>query len=296
MRAFIVLSLIAVACAQYNYQPTITSGTGTVVSVSGGGGGLIAPSVQVPTAVAPEIEKEFITYTVNDNEFNEGVDAQQAANNLKKSVRVIFIKGPENKGIEDAALALAKQAAQQETAIYVLNKQADLSSLANKLNTINSGNNNKPQVHFVKYRTAEDALNAQRAIQDQYNGLGGNTRTINGGVAPVLNFASQVSVVTSGSNNYGTATSNSYIPPAVSKPSTSYIPPAPVAPATPEKTYIPPTPATTPPKTYVPPAPTTTYIPPATSEPSNTYIPPPIPVDEPSTNYLPASLLSLFRH
>ncbi|XP_073818528.1 uncharacterized protein [Musca autumnalis] len=302
MRAFIVLSLVAVACAQYNYQPNSSgaSNFGNVGGVGGGvvggvdsvGGGLTAPSFVAPTAVAPEIEKEFFTYTVNDNEFNDGFDAQQAANNLKKGVRVIFIKGPENKGLEDAAVALAKQAGEQKTAIYVLNKQADLGDLANKLNNLSNNNNNKPEVHFVKYRTPEDAANAQRAIQDQYNGLGGNTRTINGGVAPVLDFASQAPAATSASGNYVSGPSNSYIPPAPATPATSYIPPAPSAPA---NTYIPPTAATTPAKTYVPPAPTNTYIPPAASEPSNTYIPPATPVDEPSTNYLPASILRLFR-
>ncbi|KAH8312357.1 hypothetical protein KR044_010397, partial [Drosophila immigrans] len=51
--------------------------------------------------------------------------------------------------------------------------------------------NNKPEVHFVKYRTPEDAANAQRAIQGQYDQLGGSSQAHNGGVAPVLNFASQ---------------------------------------------------------------------------------------------------------
>jgi len=109
---------------------------------------------------------------------------------VNKGLRVVFIKGPENKGLEDAALALAKQAAQQETAIYVLNKQADIGDLAQKLNAIKSNSNNKPEVHFVKYRTPEDAANAQRAIQGQYDQLGGSSQAHDGGVAPALNFAS----------------------------------------------------------------------------------------------------------
>ncbi|XP_061393323.1 uncharacterized protein LOC133328827 [Musca vetustissima] len=206
MRAFIVLCLVAAACAQYNYQPTsnIGSGIGGGISsgVNYGSAPAAAPLGDFPVAsndspaVAPqaELEKEFYTFSANDNDFNDPAASEQLANSVKQGLRVIFIKGPENSGLEDAALALAKQAAQQETAIYVLNKQADLSDLANKLNNINTGNNNKPEVHFVKYRTPEDAANAQRAIQGQYDSLGGKSQNFNGGVAPVINFASQPAV------------------------------------------------------------------------------------------------------
>ncbi|XP_075170546.1 uncharacterized protein LOC142242967 [Haematobia irritans] len=198
MRAFIVLCLVAVACADklgYDYQPvghsdsglSFMPGSGSSGGVSGGSAGA---SFDVP-APAAEFEKEFYTFSADDSEFDDPNASERAANSVKQGLRVVFIKGPENKGLEDAALALAKSASQQQTAIYVLNKQADIGDLANKLNAINSGSNNKPEVHFVKYRTAEDAANAQRTIQGQYDSLGGKSQSINGGVAPVLNFASQ---------------------------------------------------------------------------------------------------------
>ncbi|XP_073820018.1 uncharacterized protein [Musca autumnalis] len=210
MRAFIVLCLVAVACADklgYNYQPVGHSDSGLSFA-PGAAASNFAPSYDsgvssydaqgsgVTPSFAPqgELEKEFYTFTANDGDFNEPISSDQLANAVKKGLRVVFIKGPENSGLEDAALALAKQAAQQQTAIYVLNKQADLGDLANKLSNINTGNNNKPEVHFVKYRTPEDAANAQRAIQSQYDSLGGPSQSFNGGVAPVLNFASQVPV------------------------------------------------------------------------------------------------------
>ncbi|XP_073818110.1 uncharacterized protein [Musca autumnalis] len=241
MRAFIVLCLVAVACADklgYNYQPVGHSSSGLsfapgagslggagsfgVGSLGGAGslGGVGSGSYDIGLegqgssgfgSVAPqaELEKEFYTFTANDADFNEGASSDQYANALKKGLRVVFIKGPENNGLEDAALALAKQAAQQQTAIYVLNKQADLGDLANKLNSIGNNNNQKPEVHFVKYRTAEDAANAQRAIQSQYDSLGGPSHNFNGGVAPVINFASQAPVAAA---------------PAASAPGASYLP------------------------------------------------------------------------
>ncbi|XP_023165402.2 keratin, type I cytoskeletal 10-like [Drosophila hydei] len=160
---------------------------------SGGlsGGNLNAPVSYNAPAPAAELQKEFFTYTANEQDFDEPQALDKVSNSLNKGLRVVFIKGPENRGLENAALALAKQAAQQETAIYVLNKQADISDLANKLNAIRSNTNNKPEVHFVKYRTPEDAANAQRAIQGQYDQLGGSSQSIDGGVAPALNFASR---------------------------------------------------------------------------------------------------------
>ncbi|XP_013099477.2 transcription factor Maf-like [Stomoxys calcitrans] len=165
---------------------------------SGGSGDLSAGNDGVSAgnnfdaASAPaEFEKEFITFSADESEFADPNAAEKAASSVKQGLRVVFIKGPENKGLEDAALALAKQAANQETAIYVLNKQTDIGDLANKLNAINSASSNKPEVHFVKYRTPEDAVNAQRTIQGQYESLGGASQSVNGGVAPVLNFASQ---------------------------------------------------------------------------------------------------------
>ncbi|XP_075148456.1 uncharacterized protein LOC142222293 [Haematobia irritans] len=181
----------------YNYEPHGHSDAG---SVSGGNG--IGPSIgganknyNSPSYSAPaEYQKEFYTFSAPENEFEDASALQRLSGSIKQGLRVIFIKGPENKGLEDAALALAKQAAHQKTAIYVLNKQADIGDLANKLNAINHSGKNKPEVHFVKYRTAADAANAQRTIQDQYNALGGNSHNINGGVAPVLNFASQAQI------------------------------------------------------------------------------------------------------
>ncbi|EDV92635.1 putative mediator of RNA polymerase II transcription subunit 17 [Drosophila grimshawi] len=267
MRAFIVLCLVAVACADklgYNYKPvehtssglSFTPGSGSGSSLGGlgggslgglgggslgglgggslgglsggslgglgggslggdslssgslGGGGLgggllgsgigssglgssgLDGPVNYNAAPSSELNKEFYTFSANEDDFDEPQALDRAANSVNKGLRVVFIKGPENRGLENAALALAKQAAQQETAIYVLNKQADIGDLANKLNAIRSNNNNKPEVHFVKYRTPEDAANAQRAIQSQYDSLGGSSQSHNGGVANALNFAS----------------------------------------------------------------------------------------------------------
>ncbi|XP_075160838.1 uncharacterized protein LOC142233716 [Haematobia irritans] len=225
MQAFIVLSLVAVACAQYNYQPT--SGIGgdahaAQLRIGGGSSGGFnqgfhnGPNDFGSSAhSAPQsgaVDNQFITYTVDEKDFQDP-EAQRTTESLKAPSRVVFIRGPSNKGLEDALLNLGKLAAPQ-TAIYVLNKQSDLAELANKLNSVNDNNNNRPEVHFVKYRTPEDAANAQAAIQGQYDALGGSSKTINGGVAASLNFASQAPAARSSSHE-ATAPANSYLPASV---------------------------------------------------------------------------------
>ncbi|XP_013099470.2 keratin, type II cytoskeletal 2 epidermal-like [Stomoxys calcitrans] len=174
-----------------------------------------ASSFDAPEAEGP-VEKQFITYTAEDQDFVDPQATEQFANSVKQGLRVVFIKGPDNSGLENAAIALAKQASDQKTDVYVLNKQADLAALANKLNAENSNSNNKPDVHFVKYRTPEDAANAQKTIQAEYDALGGKSENIDGGVASSLNFASQAPVAPAGQHgSFGAATSPSYLPASI---------------------------------------------------------------------------------
>ncbi|XP_030562927.1 uncharacterized protein LOC115764180 [Drosophila novamexicana] len=212
MRAFMMLCLVAVARGQYDYTPQSHAGDGR--------GGLIgspdvgAAQLSEPILIANEFNKEFYTYSAPEQEFDNGPVNEQIANSLRKNLRVLFIKGPENTGLEQAALQLASSASDDRTAIYVLNKQADIGELANRLNQVKLQTNNKPEVHFVKYRTQSDAENAQRIIQAQYDSLPGRSTNHNAGSsAPVLDFATKNGPV--GAAATGEAPSNSvYLPPS----------------------------------------------------------------------------------
>ncbi|XP_054725583.1 uncharacterized protein LOC129235653 [Anastrepha obliqua] len=191
---------------------------------SSGGAGLSYHSGSI------EYNKEFYSYVAPDNEFESDIGLEQLTGTMKKNLRVVFIKAPENQGLTNAVLQLAKQATDDRTAIYVLSKQPDIADLANTLQTLKSSNVNRPEVHFVKYRTPEDAAHAQQAIQAQYESLNGQSQYSNEGVAPVLDFASPASVpfaravsndVEGPSQNVGesvtkfdNSASNSYLPPS----------------------------------------------------------------------------------
>ncbi|XP_075160851.1 uncharacterized protein LOC142233724 [Haematobia irritans] len=191
-----------------------SSGSSPSFGSSGSSPSFGGPSFNAPASQGA-VEKQFITYTADEQEFHDPQATNQFANAVKQGLRVVFIKGPDNSGLENAALALAKNAASQQTAIYVLNKQTDLAALANKLNTEASNANNKPDVHFVKYRTPEDAANAQRAIQAEYDALGGKSQNIDGGVASSLNFASQAPFAPASKGTFGAASSPSYLPASI---------------------------------------------------------------------------------
>ncbi|KAH8417819.1 hypothetical protein KR222_006423, partial [Zaprionus bogoriensis] len=221
-----LICLWAAACSAdklgYNYQPVAHADEGLSFVPGSGllpvdaaaplqlqpqhGEAELSLPIEAPAAAAPvqssivpqaaplveEFQKEFYSYAAPEDQFDEGINNQQIADSLKKNLRIVFIRTPENRGFERAALQLAKQSAQQETAIYVLSKQTDVTNLAKQLNALKSSStSNKPEVHFVKYRTPQDAANAQLAIQNQYNQLPGVSRISNEGSAPVLNFASQ---------------------------------------------------------------------------------------------------------
>ncbi|XP_061399178.1 uncharacterized protein LOC133334879 [Musca vetustissima] len=223
---FIILSVVvAIASGQYNYQignegrQTVRGLVGgfannakagstynTLINVNGPNGPNTSPFqttfsndgfvTSSPSFNSDESAptNQFITYTVDENDFKDSTP-ERVLQSVKKPQRVVFIKGPSNKNFEDAILALGKRTAQ--TAIYILSKQADINELTNKFNSLSENNNgnNRPEVHFVKYRTPDDAVNAQNAIQQQYNTLGGSSRTINGGLASSLNFASPTPLV-----------------------------------------------------------------------------------------------------
>ncbi|KAH8369412.1 hypothetical protein KR009_010315, partial [Drosophila setifemur] len=222
--AFQMVCLLAVARGQYDYTPVSNAGDGRG-GLIGGSSGSISGAAQLsePILLPNEFTKEFFSYSAPEQEFDNPQANEQIANSLKKSLRVLFIKGPENTGLEQAALQLATSASDDRTAIYVLNKQADIGDLTSKLNQIKLQTNHKPEVHFVKYRTQSDAENAQRTIQAQYDSLPGPSSNHNAGSsAPVLDFASKgISVGAVGGNlggavvtgDLGAPSNSAYLPP-----------------------------------------------------------------------------------
>ncbi|XP_011195167.1 glycine, alanine and asparagine-rich protein [Zeugodacus cucurbitae] len=198
--------------------------SGNLGGLTGVGSGFDSGAQSIVAPVTQEANKEFFSFSAPEEEFEDAEGAQQLANSLKKNVRVIFIKGPENNGLEKAALALARNAAEQKTAIYVLQKQHDIADLANKLQSVNNNRNHHPEVHFVKYRNQDDLVNAKQTIQSQYDQEPGASQNYNGGIAPVINFASPSRPIQSSYGSYGPQ--QQYYNTGASNTNANYLPPS----------------------------------------------------------------------
>ncbi|XP_055850514.1 glycine, alanine and asparagine-rich protein-like [Episyrphus balteatus] len=165
-------------------------GSGSSYGSSGSIGGGVSYQPGSNRVIDGGLTKEYYIYSAPEEQAQEGHNTQSIETVIKKNLRVIFIKAPENNAVHNAALNIAKQATEDRTAIYVLSKEPDVSEIASQVQQISENVRAKPEVRFIKYRTNEDALNAQRTIQQQYEALGGTSQSSNEGVAPVLNFAS----------------------------------------------------------------------------------------------------------
>ncbi|XP_075161013.1 uncharacterized protein LOC142233838 [Haematobia irritans] len=199
-------SLIFVQTFAYNYQPLGGQPNNGVVYPSETPSELFEQVIDVPLPQptvdeatlppTPLFNKEFYTFAAPEEHFNNNAENEQILSTLKKQLRIIFIRTPENKGLEKAALNLFKQSGEEHTAIYVLTQQTDIGGLAQQLQTAKTDSESRPEVHFIKYRTQQDAINAQRTIQEQYNTLPGHSRTVNGGQANILDFTPTTGPVT----------------------------------------------------------------------------------------------------
>lgn len=180
MRVFVILSaLLAVACAapQYGYQQPDSFNVGPVGAFNGlapvapqqpsshrrGGDKYLPPA---PTTVSPLIRKQFYVVSAPEDEDNIQKNKHLVLGRPQKNYRVVFIKAPSsNAGNVKYSAEFAPQ--EEKTVIYVLSKkdnELDASDIATPAPTVAS----KPEVFFIKYKTDEEAQQAQKEIQGNY--------------------------------------------------------------------------------------------------------------------------------
>lgn len=171
MRSFIVLSaLFAIGCAapQYGYEPptaTIGGPSGTysgLTAVPAGRGGdkYLPPATK---AEDPVIRKQFYTISAPEDSDNLVRSKHLVLGKPQKNYRVVFIKAP-NSGAGNVKYTAEFAPQEEKTVIYVLNKkekELDASDIATPAPTDPS----KPEVFFIKYKTDEEAQQAQKEIQ-----------------------------------------------------------------------------------------------------------------------------------
>ncbi|XP_037942696.1 uncharacterized protein LOC119675562 [Teleopsis dalmanni] len=142
----------------------------------------LRPRVKVPKK--PIVTKNFFIHAApeeTDDDIEE--ELAQLAQQPRKHYNVLFVKTPTQTS-KAAALNLAKSLKQEKTVVYVLSKKTSATELQDAIAEAPQ-HVNKPEVFFIKYRTAEEAAHAQRQIQTQYDSLGGSSTITDEGVAPV---------------------------------------------------------------------------------------------------------------
>jgi len=130
------------------------------------------------------VTKNFFIHSAPEESEDEVQDElNQLAQQPRNHYNVLFVKTPAQTN-RAAALNLAKTLKQEKTVVYVLAKKTTASDLQDAI-AETPQHINKPEVFFIKYRTPEEALNAQRQIQSQYDTLGGSSTITDEGVAPI---------------------------------------------------------------------------------------------------------------
>ncbi|XP_011211646.2 probable basic-leucine zipper transcription factor N [Bactrocera dorsalis] len=125
----------------------------------------------------------FIHSAPEENEEEVQDELNQLAAQPRKHYNVLFVKTPAQTS-KAAAVNLAKALNEEKTVVYVLSKKTSAADLQDAIQEAPQ-HINKPEVFFIKYRTPEEAANAQRQIQSQYDSLGGTSTITDEGLAPV---------------------------------------------------------------------------------------------------------------
>ncbi|XP_073821307.1 tweedleW [Musca autumnalis] len=131
----------------------------------------------------PIVTKNFFIHSAPE-ETQAEIDEElaQLQQQPRKHYNVLFVKTPSQTN-KAAAINLAKALKEEKTVVYVLAKKTSAADLQDAIQEAPQ-HINKPEVFFIKYRTPEEAANAQRQIQSQYDSLGGSTTITDEGVAP----------------------------------------------------------------------------------------------------------------
>ncbi|XP_011181903.2 double-stranded RNA-binding protein Staufen homolog [Zeugodacus cucurbitae] len=135
--------------------------------------------------VEPEtvISKRFYLHAAPEDDDEEVKQHHVTVGKPRKNYNVVFIKSSD-KSTPKTSLKITPAVNEEKTVIYVLNKKQDAADIDTQVYEPVT-TTAKPEVYFIKYKTAEEAAHAQQTIQAQYDALGGSTQVTNEGVAPV---------------------------------------------------------------------------------------------------------------
>uniref|UniRef100_A0A1A9X5C1 DUF243 domain-containing protein n=1 Tax=Glossina brevipalpis TaxID=37001 RepID=A0A1A9X5C1_9MUSC len=174
------------------------------------------------TTLAPIIHKQFYLISAPEDPESQGTKRHLILGRPQKNYRVVFIKAPSSGG-ENIKYSAEFAPQEEKTVIYVLSKKENELS-ANDISTPAPIPASKPEVFFIKYKTEQEAQQAQKEIQDEYDRLGGTSEVSEEGTAPITSVIGKLDSLNSdGSYNYHQL-NNAVNDPSQTPPSGQYLP------------------------------------------------------------------------
>lgn len=115
------------------------------------------------TTLAPIIHKQFYLISAPEDPDPQGAKRHLVLGRPQKNYRVVFIKAPSS-GVENIKYSAEFAPQEEKTVIYVLSKKENELS-ASDISTPAPIPASKPEVFFIKYKTEQEAQQAQKEIQ-----------------------------------------------------------------------------------------------------------------------------------
>ncbi|KAL5284726.1 hypothetical protein ACFFRR_006809 [Megaselia abdita] len=172
----------------------------------------------------PIVTKSFFIHSAPE-ETEEEIQQEMVDQQPRNHYNVLFIKAP-SQTTRATALNYVRNLNQEKTVVYVLSKKHSAAEIQQAVNDV-PVQKAKPEVFFIKYKTPEEALHAQKEIQAQYDTLGGTATISNEGYAPVTSVIGALEqpeeeIIETNEINQPIASNNGYIPPQAAN---GYLPP-----------------------------------------------------------------------
>uniref|UniRef100_A0A1A9UFL1 DUF243 domain-containing protein n=1 Tax=Glossina austeni TaxID=7395 RepID=A0A1A9UFL1_GLOAU len=173
---------------------------------------------QQPSTV---ITKHFFIHAAPEDADEEYREKHITLGPAKKHYNIVFIKSPSVSN-RKTAVKISPASHEEKTIIYVLNKKAEAAEIHAEI-LEQPTTTTKPQVVFIKYKTDEEAANAQEYIKTKFEALGDSTgRVSDEGTAPIVSIVGSLDHSSQHNSNGrigGTSTTgvrNDYLPPILS--------------------------------------------------------------------------------
>lgn len=117
--------------------------------------------------IEPVVTKDIYIHAAPEEPDEQYLQALPLNPPSRKHYRIVFIKAP-TQNSKQQAISFSQAPIEEKTIIYVLSKKDEPIDIQSALQEIRPTQPSKPEVYFIKYKTQEEAVHAQRQIQGFY--------------------------------------------------------------------------------------------------------------------------------